>query len=79
LGGRDGKIAPAEIERAVRRRTDLHYLKPAVLSLTQATELGTVYSPEELRERIAVARRFGLRVHMDDAGRGCAFDGAGAA
>lgn len=67
LAGAEGKIALAEIERAVHRRTDLHYPKPAALSLTQATELGTVYSPEELRELIGVARRLGLRVHMDGA------------
>lgn len=67
LDGRNGKITPAEVERAVHCRTDIHYPKPAVLSLTQATELGTVYSLEELRELVWVARRLGLRVHMDGA------------
>ncbi|MCX8092223.1 MAG: low specificity L-threonine aldolase [Verrucomicrobiae bacterium] len=67
LSGPNGKISPAEVERAVHRRTDIHYPKPAVLSLTQATELGTVYTLDELRELVAVARRLGLRVHMDGA------------
>jgi len=67
LGGANGKINPAEIERAVKKRTDIHYPKPRVISLTQATEVGTVYSLEEVRELVGVARRFGLRVQMDGA------------
>ncbi|MCU0783670.1 MAG: low specificity L-threonine aldolase [Verrucomicrobia bacterium] len=67
LGGANGKINPAEIDRAVHKRDDIHYPKPRVLSLTQATEVGTVYSLAEVRELAGVARRFGLRVHMDGA------------
>jgi threonine aldolase len=67
LPGADGKVEPKAIERAVHRRTDIHYPKPHVLSLTQATELGTVYSLEELRAVTQVARRCHLRVHMDGA------------
>jgi threonine aldolase len=67
LGGENGKIRPAEIERAVNKRADIHYPKPRVLSLTQATEVGTVYSLEELRDLVGVARHHGLRVHMDGA------------
>src|SRR6266487_647143 len=67
LAGANGKIAPPEIERAVNKRTDLHYPKPRVASVTQATEVGTVYSLDEVRGLVEVARRFGLRVHMDGA------------
>lgn len=67
LKGAHGKIEPDEIERAVNKRTDIHYPKPRVLSLTQATELGTVYSIEELRSLTETARRLKLRVHMDGA------------
>src|SRR6266850_2473501 len=67
LAGANGKISPQEIERAVNKRTDIHYPKPRVLSLTQATEVGTVYSLEELRALSDMARHFGLRVHMDGA------------
>jgi threonine aldolase len=67
LEGDDGKIDPAAIDRAVRKRTDIHYPKPRVLSLTNATELGTVYSPDEVAERTSEARRLGLRVQMDGA------------
>lgn len=67
LDGADGKIDPKAIERAVNKRTDVHYPKPSALSLTQATEVGTVYSLDELRALTDVARHFRLRVHMDGA------------
>jgi threonine aldolase len=67
LPGADGKVEPKAVEHAVKRRTDIHYPKPHVLSLTQATELGTVYSLDELRAVTQVTRRCHLRVHMDGA------------
>ncbi len=67
LPGPDGKVDPGAVEHAVKRRTDIHYPKPRVLSLTQATELGTVYSLEELRALTHAAQRCHLRVHMDGA------------
>lgn len=67
LQGANGKIEPAEVQRAVSKRTDLHYPKPRVLSLTQATEVGTVYSVYELKTLTDMARKLGLRVHMDGA------------
>ncbi|MBV9865334.1 MAG: low specificity L-threonine aldolase [Abitibacteriaceae bacterium] len=67
LEGENGKVSPAAIERMVQRRTDIHYPKPRVLSLTQPTELGTVYTPDELKIAGETAKRLGLRVHMDGA------------
>jgi threonine aldolase len=67
LDGNGGKINPASIERAVKKRTDLHYPKPRVLSLTQATETGTVYTIAELRVLTESARKLQLHVHMDGA------------
>jgi threonine aldolase len=67
LQGAHSKIDPGSIESAVHRRTDIHYPKPHVLSLTQATELGTVYSLDELRALADAARNCHLRVHMDGA------------
>jgi threonine aldolase len=67
LPGAHGKIDPKTIERAVHQRTDIHYPKPHVLSLTQATELGTVYSFDELRALADISRRCHLRIHMDGA------------
>jgi len=67
LPGANGKIDPQAIEKAVLSRDDLHYPKPRALSLTQATEMATVYSLEEIRALTDVARRHHLRVHMDGA------------
>jgi len=67
LPGKDGKVDCDQIQKAVRRRNDVHYPKPRVLSLTQATEVGTVYSPGEIGKLTAVAHELGLRVHMDGA------------
>ena len=47
--GTNGKIDPAGIERAATRRTDVHFPKARAVSITQATELGTVYSPDEAK------------------------------
>ncbi len=65
--GANGKIEPAAIERMVKRRTDIHYPKPRAVSVTQATELGTVYGVDELRAIWARTKALGLRLHMDGA------------
>ena len=65
LDGDNGKINPASIERMVNRRTDIHYPKPRVVSVTQATELGTIYTPDEVKTVGDIAKRLGLKVHMD--------------
>src|SRR5262245_31894254 len=44
-----------------------HHVSPAVLSLSQATEAGTIYQPDEVRGLAAVAHARGLSVHMDGA------------
>ncbi len=67
LEGADGKLTPDEIERAVRRRTDIHFPKPRAVSVTQATECGTVYTPDELTAIGRTTRRLGLKLHMDGA------------
>ncbi len=65
--GEHGKVDPKAVEHTVLRRTDIHYPKPQVLSLTQATEVGTVYSMDELDALQEVARKYNLRMHMDGA------------
>lgn len=65
--GHDGKLDCAEIEKMILRRTDIHYPKPRAVSLAQSTELGTLYSTQEIREIANMARFHGLRVHMDGA------------
>jgi len=65
--GENGKMTPASIDRMVTRRTDIHYPKPRAVSLTQSTESGTVYTPDELKAIWAVTKSRGLRIHMDGA------------
>ena len=65
--GQHGKLTPDAIELMVTKRSDLHYPKPKVVSITQATELGTVYTIEEVRAIAAIAKRRQLKVHMDGA------------
>lgn len=65
--GENGKLTAAALEARVTARSDIHYPKPKVVSLTQSTEFGTVYTAEELRALTHTAKRLGLRVHMDGA------------
>lgn len=65
--GPGGKYDLAEVERVITRRSDIHYPRPKVLSLTQATEVGTVYTPGEIGAAGELARRYGMKVHMDGA------------
>jgi threonine aldolase len=65
--GKQGKIDLPAVENLITRRTDIHYPKPRVLSLTQSTELGTVYDPDEIGAAGKLAKRYGLRLHMDGA------------
>lgn len=65
--GEHGKVTAEAVTHTVERRSDIHYPKPKVLSITQATELGTVYTPNELQAVGALAKRHCLTVHMDGA------------
>ena len=67
VGGAQAKIDPAALERQITRRDDVHYPKPRVVSLTQTTEMGTLYSAGELSAIHEIVRRHGLRLHMDGA------------
>jgi len=65
--GANGKLTPESVEQVILKRTDIHYPKPRVLSLTQSTEWGTIYSRDEIAALTAVARKYNLAVHMDGA------------
>ena len=67
LPGEAGLVEPDAMEEQVRRRSDIHYPKPRAVSLTQATELGTVYSAGAVATLGERARSLGLKVHMDGA------------
>jgi threonine aldolase len=65
--GKNGKLDPSSIDKLVNKRTDIHYPKPKVISITQATEVGTVYTLEELAKIQQKAVHHKLRIHMDGA------------
>src|SRR5688572_24427856 len=63
----NGKIDPERIEHTVKRRTDLHFPKPRAVSVTQATEVGTVYSVDELNAIGRKCKELDQKLHMDGA------------
>ena len=63
----DGKLTPELIEPLITRIGDEHAVQPRVLSISQSTELGTVYSVAELTALTDLAHRRGLVVQMDGA------------
>lgn len=69
LAGANGKLTPDSVSRAVARAGVgvVHRVQPAALSLTQATEAGTVYTPAEVAALVEVAHSNGMAVHMDGA------------
>jgi threonine aldolase len=69
---RDGKVLLPALEAVIGRGHGVHAAKPVALTLTQPTELGTVYTLEELRNLVEVAHAHGLGVHVDGARIGCA-------
>ena len=66
--GPAGKITPAMIEKTLKGfiRGE-HDPKPAAVSITNATELGTVYSPDEVKAISNLTKPRGMRLHMDGA------------
>ena len=63
----DGKIDRDGIARHLHRLGDDHHSQPGAVSITQATEYGTVYTPDEIALIASFAHEHGLRVHMDGA------------
>jgi threonine aldolase len=62
-----GKLGPGDLARWEHRRGDDHFPQPRVVSITQATELGTVYTLAETRAIADAAHDLGLLVHVDGA------------
>jgi threonine aldolase len=63
----DGKLTPAAIREIAANRNDIHFPKPRVVTITQPTETGQVYSLDELQAISATCRELGLNLHMDGA------------
>ncbi|MEH6304894.1 beta-eliminating lyase-related protein [Olivibacter sp. CPCC 100613] len=60
-----GKLTPSIIQKAVKRRGDLHHPQIKVLSIAQPTEYGTLYTLDELRAIQEVAKKNDLLIHID--------------
>ena len=67
LPGDHGKIAPEVLEAAIKDAGNVHAVQPAAVSLTNASEAGTVYTPEETRAIAEIAKAHGLGLHLDGA------------
>jgi threonine aldolase len=63
----EGKLTPDAIRELATKRSDIHYPKPRVVSITQSTETGRVYTLAELRAISEECRKRGLSLHMDGA------------
>jgi len=63
----DGKLTPADVEAAQAGRGDEHHAQATVVSVTQSTESGTLYSVAELTAVCEAAHGFGMKVHLDGA------------
>jgi threonine aldolase len=63
----DGKLTPENLEPHLRAGHEEHHPQPRVLSISQSTEFGGLYEPEELRALCAFAHERGLLVHVDGA------------
>jgi threonine aldolase len=69
LPGAHGRIVAADLDAAIRKAGIgvVHHVQPAAVSITQATEAGTVYRPAEIAALASVAHAHGLTLHMDGA------------
>ena len=64
---KNGKLDPLNVEKLVTKRSDIHYPKPRIVSITQATEFGTVYTEQDLGELNKIVAKHALSFHMDGA------------
>lgn len=62
-----GKITPKGIAKYLHGFDFEHHSQPKVISISQVTELGTVYSVDEIKAITTLAHQYGLFVHMDGA------------
>jgi threonine aldolase len=74
----DGRVQPDDLAAALTRHPDGGRTVPVALSLTNATEWGTIYSPEQVAALAAVAKSRGMAVHVDGARFGNAVAATGA-
>ena len=64
---KNGKLTPESVEEVTEYLGVEHHSQPGIVSITQATEVGTVYTVEEIQALSEVCRRYGMYLHMDGA------------
>ena len=67
VGGEEGKIDTGQVEALLHRQNEPHSHKPGAISISQATELGTVYRSDQIAAIADLARKYQLFLHMDGA------------
>ena len=67
VSAHNGKLLPADAAAALRGFGDQHHVQPGAISVSQATEVGTVYTADELRALADLAHAHGLFFHVDGA------------
>src|SRR5216684_1367801 len=67
IATRDGKLTVESVAHAYHGIGDQHHVQPRVISITQATEMGTVYRPEEIQALASFAHEREMFVHTDGA------------
>jgi threonine aldolase len=67
LPSADGKLVPAQLEELEHFIGVQHHAQPGVVSITQSTELGTLYTATEIAALCDTAHRMGMKVHLDGA------------
>lgn len=63
----DAKVTPDDLNSLASALGNVHHVQPGVVSITQATELGTLYTADEIRALCEAAHSLGMKVHLDGA------------
>ncbi|HVN50818.1 MAG TPA: low specificity L-threonine aldolase [Acidimicrobiales bacterium] len=63
----DGKLRPEHVTDQLHLLGDMHHVQPRVVAITQSTEQGSLYTPDEIAALAEVAHANGMRVHLDGA------------
>jgi len=73
----DGKLLPPDIEAICKSHIDEHMVKPKLVYISQPTEIGTVYTKQELQSLFDACKKFGLYFYIDGARLGAALTSEG--
>lgn len=67
IASESAKLSVNDLHQLAHNIGNVHHVQPGVVSITQATELGTLYSIQEIKEIVKVSQSYGMRVHLDGA------------